>query len=276
MQTAKRKITKAAAFEILTNDRHLQIYLLLCAGFVLFLKSLALEGLTSTYYFNAYELTETQGKVRQIIEIESDDDSVFEIEFEFSDEFGAGHTNISFTKRHRLSKGDAVAVQYVMSAPQFARIKGFHYQKNAPWEIGLFMLMLLGIHIWPLKRLWVWRRQLHLLRTGMMTSGAFKSCIETKMQQNEQSLFRVTFTFKDINQQPQEVSELTLEHDFDKQADYDVFYDAEQPARALVFQLLNGDTRLVGQTEIAASQTNDYRMLTIVPLIYLSCWFIWI
>lgn len=270
----QRKMPKMAVMSIILGGGGLHISLLAAAFSVFMLKSLVLSGLLATFYFNSFELSETQGTVTKITRIEHEDDTIYEIAFEFSDEFGLKHSNVSFAKRNRLQPGQNVNIEYVMPEPTYARIKGLQYHTNSTLSIFILLLVTVAFNIWPIACLIRNIRYVNLLQSGLMCAGRFKSCVNTATKEDDDPCYKVTFTFTGRDNETHEVSHISQQNEYDTDMVYDVFYHPQKPKRALVFQMLPGDARITEAGDIAIDVDGWGYLRLLIPSLYILAWIV--
>jgi hypothetical protein len=148
--------------------------------------------------------------------------------------------------------GQNVTIEFPAGRPGRSRIKRM---RRAPFGIGagvvlLFPIIGLAAVLNGLRR---GRNNVRLLTNGELAEGRLISKERTNVRINNRTVYELTFTFKDSRG---EVKQTVVKTNEPEKLEDDrlerVFYDPENPSRALLFDNLPGKQRFTSDGEIEA------------------------
>lgn len=270
MAIQKRKVPLSVFIEFAFAGWTNQIMLVFACVFLLAFKSELITGVQSSYYFSFYELSNTKGKVTQINVIEKDEAlDVYELKFEFTDEFGERLSNYSYTKSNRFRVGHEIDVEYVMPDPVFARIIGTDYQSQSNFGLLLFafcLITLLGVPAYQLMRA---TKNYRLLKHAQQGEATFLRYEETSSTVNDEPLYRAVFKINvDSDNNEYLVDYKTFKREeLVKTHQYTAFYSKQNPDKALVLTMMPGSVSVNQSGNIAGSSAAMVYLIT--PVIFI-------
>lgn len=105
-------------------------------------------GNSDTTFVHFYgELNSTKGRIVNIVEtsMSINDESVWANVYEYHDQNGNNYIRDAFTTGFAFDIGEQVDVNYVVNAPEYARVNNARNAMMGPWGLLMFILPAIGI-----------------------------------------------------------------------------------------------------------------------------------
>lgn len=248
-----------------------QVMLIAACFFLLLFKTPLLTAVKSNYYFNTYELTTTEGTLKQVSTIIRDDGaSVGELTFEFTDEFGRSIQNNSYNSFHNFTAGQVVEVEYVILNPLYSRIVGSKYHEHSSFNLLIFMFCIISCLIPQLYKLYVGNMKYNQLRRTQLAEATFIRYEKTKLEQKDEPIFLAIFNIETTDDKKTCTVGIktTRRKDLRKRRSYSALYMLERPDDSIVLTMNNDNISLNKSGKIVGSRKSI--LYLILPLAFFA------
>lgn len=265
--------------ELLCGGRSVQCFFVFATVAIVMLKSTVIPGIVSVYNFSTFELFETEGKLVAVEDVSSDKaESGFitkELTFTFTDSLGMEHKNYSYSFYVPFTIGQSVSVEYILTKPTYARIKGLHYHPLSHLFSIFFACYILLILMILTYQIGARIKIIRLAVKGTLTNARVEKA--RHYESRVSGLFRHEYTFVyDIEsghpekERTQSVQlTLTSIHILNVGSKCELLYLSERPHNAVTVNSLPVKISLDGNKAVVGSSVADVKLLMIIPLLFL-------
>ena len=195
------------------------------------------------------------------------DISVFENHYKFTTTEEDEFESFSYSTGRNIQIGKTVTIEYPEGKPQYSRIKGMRRHTFGPAALLVVIFPLVGlafIFLGIRKSM----RAIRLFKNGELTKGKLISKVPTNTQINEQTVYKLTFRFKDKLGNEFSVSEKTHLPDLlEDEKEESLLYLQNNPDYAIMLDTLPSSPSINEEGDIKSSPFIKSLLPIIIPLI---------
>jgi len=199
----------------------------------------------SFFYFQGNVIT-VKGTSLGAIETNfySNEIPVMENLFKFNDEFGDEWQGISYETGKYFNEGDLVTVEYPKGKPHYSRIKGMRRSMFGPWVLFVGLFPLIGF-LFIFGGLIKGKKANKFLKKGIVTKGELISKERTNVKINEQTVYKLTFKFKDtFGYEHEAIVKTHQTESLEDEKLETLMYMEENPKKAILTDSLPGSLKI--------------------------------
>ncbi|TAE75927.1 MAG: hypothetical protein EAZ85_01245 [Bacteroidetes bacterium] len=189
----------------------------------------------------------TQGKITKINNTNTriNKRNVYEFHYEYQDKNNVKLQGISYSTNKDLSINSLVNVEYLEKKTTYSRIENMQKKLFPMYIILLAVISLIGIVISVIS---ISRglKNIRLLQIGVVTKGKFIKMEPTKVKVDNQFVQRLYFEFTDhFGKTQTTTADLLDTKKLQDEPEETIFYDAENPSKALLIDGLPSNIKLL-------------------------------
>ncbi len=234
-----RNIPVNTKYSILFGGLRLQIGWLFFSIGLCFFWGVALNADISFLYFTGNIIT-VEGIATDSFEtnVSYDETPVYENHYKFTTKEGAEFEDFSYYQGQYIKTGETITIEYPEGKPQYSRIKGMRRQAFGPVALFVVIIPMFGLLIifFCIKK---YLHVIRLLKNGELTKGKLISKVPTNIKVDEQTVYKLKFSFKDKTGNKFNVSEKTHQTHFLEDDDEEsLLYMPDNPEYAILIDSL--------------------------------------